>query len=209
MHGDDVLSVIFLALICVVISAIVMKLAPDHSNLIVPSFAFISIGLWIAYDYMLQSRMKQKEKCLNDKYNRLAISEMVDEINHKAYSNSDHDIEHDMDDNKALDHNGKPKDPDAKETKDVIPEPKKESIYEFDIDMYNNQNIQEVYTHMANSGDTQICNRMKYMSMQPKLSQDIRASFNKHSIEPYFIEELRSGEDLAWWGDNDDIYGDL
>jgi hypothetical protein len=204
MHGDDILSVIFLALICIVISGIVMKTAPKHSNLIIPSFAVIAVGLWIAYDYMLRSRLKKVEQQMNNVNSKQVINDLVDEINARTALGGAHEPEH----NAAPD-NGKPKDPDAKEDVDDVPEPVKQGVYEFDIDMYNGQNIQEVFMHMANSGDTQICNRMKYMGMQSKLSEDIRASFNKHSLEPYFVEELRENEALRWWGDNDDIYGDI
>ena len=49
--GEDILSVIFLALICIVIAGIVHRIAPGQ--MMVPTFALIAVCLWIAYDYML------------------------------------------------------------------------------------------------------------------------------------------------------------
>lgn len=84
---------------------------------------------------------------------------------------------------------------------------------EFDIDYYRDPNkefdIRLVYNEMGGDGDTAICNRMKYSGMQAKLSKDIRAVYNKHSIEPYFQEELNEQENKIWYEATDETYGPL
>ena len=80
-NGSDILSVLFLALVCIVISGLVYKFAPRNSNLIIPSFAFIAVALWIAYDYMMLSRYKAKEKCRKDNANAQSLHDMVSDIN--------------------------------------------------------------------------------------------------------------------------------
>ncbi len=44
--GEDLLSVVFLALVCIVIAGIVHKMVP--SGMMVPTFALIAICLWVA-----------------------------------------------------------------------------------------------------------------------------------------------------------------
>jgi hypothetical protein len=60
--GEDILSVIFLALICIVIAGIIYNIAPGQ--MMVPSFALIAVCMWIAYDYILIQRHKAKKACL-------------------------------------------------------------------------------------------------------------------------------------------------
>jgi hypothetical protein len=191
MPGEDILSVIFLALICIVISGIVMKLAPDHAGLIVPSFVFICISLWVAYDYMMLQRYKAKEHCAaHNKHNQPQknLEQLVDDINFATENATDKDIE-------DVDNKG-----DTEIQNKIIPEPKKQNVNEYDIDLYHAEdNIRKLYTHMGADGDNQVCNRMKYMGVQAKLSQDIRASFNKYSWQPYLEEEMREGESKIWW----------
>jgi hypothetical protein len=196
MSGDDILSVIFLALICIVISGIVYKLAPNNANLIVPSFVLISIGLWITYDYMMQSRYSDKIKCIKRKAEQKveqkveqSLLSIVDEINStNGIGNSDSAKAN-------ADTMG-----DTEPQNSVIPQPKKRRPDEFDLDIYSGEDdIRKLYTHMGADGDNQVCNRMKYMSVQPKLSKDIRASFNKYSWQPYVEAELRENEFREWW----------
>ena len=76
----------------------------------------------------------------------------------------------------------------------------KQHSNEYDIEIYSGvDDIRKLYTHMGSNGDTQICNRMKYMGVQPKLSQDIRASYNKYSQEPFFTQELEEQSNKIWW----------
>ncbi len=64
-------------------------------------------------------------------------------------------------------------------------------------------NMAAMYPCMACEADTGLFNRMKYMSIQPQLSQVIRAGFNVHTMKPFFEEELREGENKHWWENND------
>ena len=175
--GDDVLSVIFLALVCIVIAGIVRTVTP--SGMMMPTFSLIAICLWIAYDYMLQQRYKAKKACLNkDK----EIQEANEQIN-KIASELNNDVE-------------------EQETEPVVKEeaePVQKHQNEFDISMFNAATIPELHTSMGCSGDTQISNRMKYMGLQAKLSQDIRARHNMKALLPYFDEELKANENRDWW----------
>lgn len=195
MQGDDILSVIFLTLICIIVSAIVMKLTPGNSNLIVPSFAVICVGMWIAYDYMTISRNVVRKKHRREKNNADEIQELVDDINQQSSMGG------------SYEDNGQ----DSEQDEDKEPTPKKQNDSEFDIDMYNgNGDIRKIYQEMSNSGDTQLANRMKYIGMQPKLSKDIRANWNKHGLLPYVEAELAEGEAKHWYGnDTDETYGPM
>jgi hypothetical protein len=48
---------------------------------------------------------------------------------------------------------------------------------------------------------------MKYMGLQARMSQDIRARWNAEKFRPYFEEELRDNETRDWW-DNEVDYLD-
>lgn len=191
MIGDDILSVLFLAFVCLIVSGLVYKLVPQRSILLVPSFILIAIGLWISYDYILLRRYKAKEQC-NKQKNIREIHTLVDEINNDAYEGGDLNSQ-DLQDNQN---------------------PKKATPVEkllecdFDIDVHNQVDIRDMYHHMGSSGDNQIANRMKYLGMQPQLSKNIRAAHNRYTLQPYFEEELRENEEREWWN-NDALEADF
>jgi Na+-transporting NADH:ubiquinone oxidoreductase subunit NqrC len=173
--GEDILSVIFLALICIVIAGIVYRLTPVQ--MMVPTFALIAVCLWIAYDYILMSRYKAKKACLEQ-------SEELEELDKKI--------------KELLNEADKQEIQDVNEELKLKPEAKHKN--EFDIDMYDKElSIQELYKDTGCSGDTRMSNRMKYMGLQPRMSQDIRARWNTEKFRPYFEEELRDNETRDWW----------
>jgi hypothetical protein len=182
--GNDILSVIFLALICIVIAGIVKGLGIEGSGLIIPSFVFMAIGLWIAYDYMMVKRYRAKEKCNKDRIAmleaRMIASQMAeDDEDNRNIPVIETPVEH---------------------APARIAKPKKERHDEYDIDLYNGEtSIKDMHTNMGCTGDTMICNRMKYMAVQPQLSKDIRARWNKNSFMPYVEEELREHAEREWW----------
>jgi hypothetical protein len=182
--GNDILSVIFLALICIVIAGIVKSLGIEGSGLIIPSFVFMAIGLWITYDYMMIKRYRAKEKCNKDRMElleaRIIVSQMAEE---------DEDNRNIPDIETVVEHH-----------LPQIDKLKKERDDEYDIDLYNGEtSIKDMHANMGCTGDTMICNRMKYMAVQPQLSKDIRASWNKNSFMPYIEEELREHAEREWW----------
>lgn len=188
--SEDILSVVFLALICIVIAGLVKTLLPDHSGLIVPSFVFISIALWIAYDYMMINRYKAKLECAKRKH-EMSDLELEARINSLSCDMAD----------KALDDNNIPDlevEPEPNKPP-VVNVPVKEHECEFDIDMHNQHSIKDMHSAMGASGDTRLCNRMKYMAVQAQLSQDIRSAWNKYSVQPWVEEELREQADREWW----------
>ena len=62
-----------------------------------------------------------------------------------------------------------------------------------------NYNIKDIYKNMACDGDNSIANRMKYMGVQPQISKNIRALYNKYTLKPYIEEELREQSNREWW----------
>ena len=189
--GEDILSVIFLALICIVIAGIIHSIAPGQ--MMVPTFALIAVCLWIAYDYMLMSRYKAKKACLNQPAELEEIDKKIQDLANELSSSDEEDIyTDDQEDTNA----------------ELSLKPEAKHKNEFDIDMYDRElSIQELYKDTGCSGDTRMANRMKYMSLQAKLSQDIRARWNAEKFRPYFEEELRDNETRDWW-DNEVEYLD-
>jgi hypothetical protein len=79
--GEDILSVIFLALICIIIAGIINKLAP--SGMMIPTFALVAVCVWIAYDYILLKRYKAKLSCKANKSENLKTGSgkyIIDEL---------------------------------------------------------------------------------------------------------------------------------
>lgn len=189
--GEDILSVIFLALICIVIAGIVHRIAPGQ--MMVPTFALIAVCLWIAYDYMLMSRYKAKKACLNQPAELEEIDKKIQELANELSSSDEGDTyTDDQEDTNA----------------ELSLKPEAKHKNEFDIDMYDRElSIQELYKNTGCSGDTRMANRMKYMGLQARMSQDIRARWNAEKFRPYFEEELRDNETRDWW-DNEVEYLD-
>lgn len=175
--GEDILSVIFLALICIVIAGIVHRIVPGQ--MMVPTFALIAICLWIAYDYMLMSRYKAKEACLEQRKELEGVDKKIKDLADELNSSSEDDVQ---------------------ESAELSLKPESKHNNEFDIDMYDRElTIQELYKDMGCAGDTRMANRMKYMGLQARMSQDIRARWNSEKFRPYFEEELRENETRDWW----------
>ena len=89
-----------------------------------------------------------------------------------------------------------------KKPKEIL---QKNNSNEFYIDMFSgnmDSDIRAMHSVMGSTGDTQISNRMKYLALQPQVSADARASYNKYSLQPYLDEELRQNENRDWWDDN-------
>jgi len=59
--------------------------------------------------------------------------------------------------------------------------------------------IKDFHTKMGCCADTRLFNRMKFMGIQPQWSKDIRAAWNKYSLQPYLEDELREHADRIWW----------
>lgn len=181
--GDDILSVVFLALICIVIAGIVSKITP--SGMVLPTYALIALCLWIAYDYMLLTRYKAKAACLNRQRENdnaeKSLAELADKLEEAPADDSE--------------------EPEESKPNGVEAKPAQQHANEFDIGMFNANagGIQTLHGQMGCGADTQIANRMKYMGLQAKLSQEIRARHNKYNLLPYFDEELKANESRDWW----------
>ena len=239
MYGNDILSVIFLTIICVIISGIIVKYTPHKLHLVVPSVALISIILWIAYDYILQRRELSK-RAVKKKPSYKTVSQLIYEINtaqdpdDRVYnengggvdlenqtalsdSSDDSDMTNTADEGANIDKRNDGKQGNIQPPY-YLKSPNQLKLVkfdnnEFDIDYYGDPtkefDIREVNNEMGGDGDTALCNRMKYQGMQAKLSKDIRSIYNKHSAEPYFIEELREQENRHWYEATDETYGPL
>lgn len=203
--GDDILSVIFLALICIVIAGIVTHLTP--SGLVLPTYALIAICLWIAYDYMLRARYNAKVACLMRNKDLKQAEDNLEDLAEQLKGEED---DGDKDGGGGGGGNSEGEGEAANADEEQEGEPGEQSVEnaptqlhanEFDIGMFNaNANaIQNLHSKMGCGADTQIANRMKYMGLQAKLSQDIRARHNKYKLMPYFDEELKANENRDWW----------
>ena len=180
------LYVIFLFIVACVIAGIVMKLEPVY---MVPSFILICAGLWITISYIQNERYKAKLKCLNTTNTTETDTYDTDP---DLYDDEDTpDIALEMIDIES-DH---PKKRKHKEKKCLSQK------------VFDGIPIKKLHKEMGSLGDTKIFNRMKYMAMQPKWSQDIRASYNKYSLQPYVEKELQEHADRIWWNsDHLDAY---
>jgi hypothetical protein len=177
--GEDLLSVVFLALVCIVIAGIVHKMVP--SGMMVPTFALIAICLWVAYDYMMLKRYKAKQACADSKKSK--SSDLDDKIAKLTESVGEPPIVSKTD-------------PDEKPSLT----PKEEHKNEFDIAMYDRElSVQELFKDMGCTGDTRMANRMKYMGLQPKMSIDVHARLNSEKLRPFFEEEMHDNEVAEWW----------
>ena len=188
--GEDILSVIFLVLICIVISGIAYRLVPGQ--MMIPTFALIAVCLWISLDYMLMKRHKAKAACANKKVEKDDIEEKINELTDEMNFVDDKGI-NDI----------------FKDTKKVDPlKPETAHKNEFDINLYDKElTIEELHKDMGCTGDTKIANRMKYMGLQERMSHDIRAKWNVEKFRPYVEEELHDNETRDWW-DNETAYLD-
>lgn len=182
--GEDILSVIFLVLICIVIAGIVHKMVPGQ--MMIPTFALIAICLWIALDYMLMQRHKAKMACTVVAKEKDDIDDQIKQLTEELNASDSNDMLN------------APDEGDQNIEASLKPEAKHKN--EFDIDMYDRElSTQELFKDSGCSGDTRLANRMKYMALQARMSQDIRAKWNAEKFRPYFEEELREGEDRDWW----------
>ena len=187
-HSNDILSVIILALVCIVIAAVLHKLAKNDSRLIAASLAFVLVATWICYDYILLNRYKAKEACMKKKYASMCLadlSRMVKDSGVDADDESPPEEPEEESDNESGD-----------------PEDGVEAMNdtEVDIGLHQGKSIEEMYRFMASPGDTKIANRMKYMGMQAQLSKDIRAGWNAESMRPWLEAELRDhAANREWW----------
>jgi len=189
MKGDDIISVIFLALIAIVIAGLVHKFLPDDSSLIVPSFVLISVGLWIAYDYILLNRYQKRAAC--------AHAHQSKHTNTNAAQKQEREPEHKP--TVSVD-SGEPEKP-------LIEIKKPVSV---DINYYrDDSDFRSLHKSMGSSGDNQLFNRMKYMSIQPKVSAALRTGWTARSLQPFVEEELREQERRHWWDDNEQLDWDL
>jgi hypothetical protein len=182
MSGEDILSVIFLALICIVIAGIIRSYTPD--NMRIPTFALLAVSLWVGYDYITLQRNKLESQCSKKKKEPTddeKIHSLLTELSKDDGSNEPEDLH---------------KDQQAKE----LPPPKQQHKNEFDIALYGlDSDIKTLHGNMGSSGDTKLANRMKYMSLQSRLSQEIRSRHNAEKLRPYFQEELDDNENRDWW----------
>jgi hypothetical protein len=177
--GEDILSVIFLALICIVISGIAMSMSPPE--MMMPTFALVAVCLWIALDYMLIKRHHAKQACATATKDQEDIEKQIDRLADEL-------------------ENGESEPEPVEEVEDDANKPKAKHKNEFDIAMYDKKlSTEQLYKDSGCAGDTSIANRMKYMGLQARMSQDIRAKWNVEKYRQYVEEELRTGEERDWW----------
>lgn len=196
---NDILSVIFLALIAIVISAMILNISPGNILSSVPIFALIATSLWIAYDYIVLSRTREKEACVKeeepikmdeDEQDQAVLRDVLSDIHADNKASEEEDIPID----------GKPVNIDEKH-KEGMKSLEEKLRDQADLNTYSGMDfLKKQWTNWGCDGDNQICNRMKYMSVQPQMSKNFRAAYDKYSAATYFQEELDEQENnKIWW----------
>ncbi len=219
MYGDDILSVVFLAFVCIVVAGVMNKLLPQNAALIVPVMSLICVSLWMAYDFMLLKR--HSTKCTKPKPNEL-INDLIQEADILSIEDDiSREVNKDSVSKDSVSKDSVSKEVDIKKdaieelntrpnisitnTYNKIHEPRKQGNKDFDIDYYNhNADIRDIHGEMGFTGDTRIYNRMKYMGLQPQLAKNIRASWNARTLQPWVEEELREQEERNWLAEEED-----
>jgi hypothetical protein len=188
MIGEDVLSICFLAFVCIIFGSLILKLFPDETHFIIPSFVMICIGLWISYDYMLMKRYEDIDDCRKNNQLKL-IDKILDQQSH--IQDEPGEVKHE--EPQVIQKKGQ-----------VIENPQDKNKKEIELAFIDNgDSIQKIHPYMGTMGDTKLFNRMKYSGLQPQLAKDIRAQYNKYSMLPYFKEELDEQENRIWWENNE------
>lgn len=194
--GEDLLSVVFLALVCIVIAGIVNKIAPE--GMMMPSFALIAICLWVAYDYIMLKRYQAKKACSAEKHTHAKKNNDADDLDKKIEQ-----LEEEVGRSKPSSLKNDPEEHNVKR-----PQAKHEN--EFDIAMYDRElSVKELYKDMGCAGDTRLANRMKYMALQPRMSKDIHSRLNSEKLRPFYEEELDDNENSEWWNVENDYLDNL
>ena len=197
--GNDILSVVFLALICIVIAGIVHKIAPE--GMMMPTFALIAVCLWVAYDYILLRRYKAKAACSASKQTPIVHKYVVNE---PAMSDLDIKIIN-LEESLGPEKPSKPHSLENDQYKDDIKKPQAKHVNEFDIGMYDRKlSVSELHKDMGCSGDTRMANRMKYMGLQSRMATDIHSRLNSEKLRPFFEEEMNDNEKAEWWNVEND-----
>lgn len=230
------LYLVALVLIALVVLGVIYKYVSSKIEVIVMATAILALLLWICYDKLFCTKPKLVPVRYVHISQEQRIKHLVDDINNaddeddrasvtssqSSTTNTKSDVSDVSNTTDVTDITNS--EPEGMGTQ--IPPPfylknkSKENIKltkfdvnEFDIDYYSDPSkefdIRLVYNEQGGQGDTMICNRAKYQGMQAKLSMDIRAIYNKHTIEPYFQEELKEQADKIWWEAEDNTYGPL
>lgn len=191
--GEDILSVIFLILIFIIISAIIYKNAP--AGWAIPTIAVAAACMWIAFDYMMLKKYNAMKTCAQNRGMLPAddietrIKQLAQEIG-ESYEGGNDDVDNNIDNNQM--ENDEP--------------PTALHKNEFDIKLYDRQaTLSDIHKEMGCSADNRLANRMKYAGMQAKMSKDIRARWNVEKFRPYVEEELRENEKRHWWENDADF----
>lgn len=199
---DSILRILFYGLVGIVIFAIIRNVCPEY--LWMPMFVLVASVLWILYDFVVQKRVEQKPiRVIWEEDEEVQDAEILEEpdeepserpvVNYSEnyrenrippkFANHQPMIEgHVMNEGSCIaQHNN-----------------------EFDIDIARGEPISALFQRSGSNADNAIANRMKYMGMQPKLSMEIRARHNRHTMQPYFEEELAANERREWWNNEND-----
>ena len=204
MIGEDVLSVCFLAFVCLVFGGLILRLFPDDAHFIIPSFVMICIGLWVSYDYMLNKRYNDIDNCRKKQEIKLLKAHNIEnpDLDDSPIRQTDNHTNEQTNRQTDRQTNVKPIEQDKKPDK-------YNNKKEIDIAYVDNgDSIQKVHSYMGTLGDTKLFNRMKYSGLQPQLAKDIRSRYNKYSMVPYFKEELDEQENRVWW-ENDALESEM
>ena len=95
------------------------------------------------------------------------------------------------------------------DTQEVVPQepdlnPQRRADDDIEIKLYKGATIPQLHREMGCSADNQLANRMKFMTMQPKMAKVARARYNVNTARPFFEAELRENEARDWRNNEND-----
>jgi hypothetical protein len=199
--GFDILGIIILAFIAIIIAALVYRYMPGDA--LIPTYVLIAVCVWIAYDYILMKKYESRSSDCGETrpLEKINIDDRLSQLATELQQGDDKE-EHTQ--------THKPAHTTAHTTAPIADlKPKAEHAGEYDIAYYDESNggdpdLTRMYRECGCTADNKMANRMKYMGMQPWLSQTIRARWNVEKYKPYLEEELHEMESRDWWDAEND-----
>ena len=195
VNPQDNLHVIFLSVIAVIFSGIVSVQGRLECSVWLPGLVFSLITAWIMYENISFDYRDDRAKCTGGSDTNLVVvsqeeleeelEEELTNINKEAHYDTGNDTSNDTGNDKG-----------EQVFEQVL---KKLKDNDLKYDQTSEREWKTQYSSMGCSGDNALANRMKYMGIQPQLSQTIRASYNKYLLQPYLEAELKEHSEREWW----------
>jgi hypothetical protein len=203
LKDSDILSIVFLAFVAIIIASMAHNMTSGNSKMAMPTFALIAVCLWFAYDYMIQDRKYRKKACKKPQ-NHNVIQTPIILSDHEPPIPKEKPVPTEL--NKLKDDMRIPV-----LDKNLDPSFHLYSEYENDEGDHHmfrgDEWMKKHHAELGSLGDNMLVNRAKYMGMQPQMAKNIKAGFNKYSLQAFYEDELREHASREWWdSDHLDAY---